>query len=262
METKSNQYINLISDEQLLVIVRGVVGKYVHSKAIPQREFEDVVMSIVEKFLNQKGKIFCSFEGKSKITTYCIAVVNRMCCEVIRKESKQWYLVSEREQQYSNDMNTSTLEAEKNLIFKQEIKRLENLMLFFNDEKAKLTFFLKVYFSIPVNRADIKSYAKGKENEVELILNSENLKSKGDLFASLAGIVNLVENKNIGGDAVRIWFTNQVNSIIKRLNGDGIANHDKESLSILLEMLYNDNKQGVEIRQLLVLMILFGGSLC
>jgi hypothetical protein len=185
-----------------------------------------------------------------------------MCCEVIRKESKQWYLVSDREQQYSNDMNTNTLETEKRLIFKQEVKRLENLMLFFNDDKAKLTFFLKVYFSIPVSQTDIKNYAKGKEKDVELILNSENLKSKGDTFASLAGIVNLVENKSVGGDAVRIWFTNQVNTIIKRLNGNGIANHDKESLSILLEMLYNDNKQGIEIRQLLVLMILFWGSLC
>ena len=93
---------------------------------------------------------------------------------------------------------------------------------------------------MPIFNNDINSYANSHSEAVRSIIMDEKNSTKGDVFIRLAGVVNLVEQKEIGGDAVRIWFTNQVNTIIRRLNGNGVANHDKESLSILLEMLFND----------------------
>ncbi len=69
------------------------VLRYVSRKAIPSREYEDVEMAVIEKFINQKQQIVTNFEGKAQPSTYCIAIVNRMCCEVIRKEWKHWQAV-------------------------------------------------------------------------------------------------------------------------------------------------------------------------
>lgn len=262
MNIVGNKYTDHITDDKILSIVKSVVGKYVQCKVIPQREFDDVEMSVVEKFYNQKEKIFNAFEGKSKITTYCVAVINRMCCEVIRKESKHWHMVVNDEGSLLQmGFNTNAYEAEKEVVLKQEVERLRNLMYFFNDEKAKVILFTKVYFDIPICINDVNEYANSKAKEVMSILNKEDIKLKGDTFTCLARVVNLVENKNVGGDAVRIWFTNQTNTLIKRLNGNGIAQYDKESLSILFEILYKDNSS-VSKSGFLVLMILFAGSLC
>ncbi|MGE0079576.1 MAG: hypothetical protein AB7S48_17075 [Bacteroidales bacterium] len=242
MNVVSNQCKENFTEEELLSLIRSVVGRYIQRRAIPSREQEDVVMDVMEKFLKQKEKIFGSFEGKSKFTTYCIAVANRMCCEVIRRDCKQWYLVTEKEN--SNLPNETALnhhEAEKKFLFKQEVKRLETILFFFNNDYAKLILFLKVYYSMPISNNDIKNYADLLSEKVRSIITEEKSTTKGDVFIRLAEVVNLVEQKDIRGDAVRIWFTNQINTIIRRLNGNGIANHDKESLSILLEMLFNDN---------------------
>lgn len=241
MNVTSNQYRETFTEQELLPIIKGVVGRYVQRKVIPKREREDVEMEILEKFLKQKDKIYNSFEGKSKFSTYCIAVINRMCCEVIRKECKQWYLVPDTED--GTKFKEPTLnyhDAEKQLLFKLEVNRLQNVLYFFNNDYAKLILFLKVYFSMPIFNNDINSYANSHSEAVRSIIMDEKNSTKGDVFIRLAGVVNLVEQKEIGGDAVRIWFTNQVNTIIRRLNGNGVANHDKESLSILLEMLFND----------------------
>jgi len=250
MNVERNQYVKLISDEQLLAIVRGVVGRYVLSKTIPSREREDVVMSIIEKFLTQRERIFNTFEGKAKFTTYCIAIVNRMCCEIIRKDFKQWNTVVNDESPLKEMVGTTNaLEAEKQLLLEQEVKRLENIMLFFNSEQPKLNLFIKTYFNIPLSKNDIYSYANSKEDEVLSIIRESRSKSKGEMFNYLADVVNLVENKAIGGDAVRIWFTNQVNTLIRRLNGNGLAQHDKESLSILLELKCKEDEYATEMNQ-------------
>lgn len=241
MNVIGNQYHETFTEQELLPIVKGVVRRYVQRKAIPNREREDVEMEVLEKFLKQKDKIYNAFEGKSKFSTYCIAVINRMCCEVIRKECKQWYLVPDTEDGTKfKEPTLNSHDAEKQLLFKLEVNRLQSVLYFFNNDYAKLVLFLKVYFSIPIFNDDINSYANSYSEEVRSIIMDEKNSTKGDVFIRLAGVVNLVEQKEIGGDAVRIWFTNQVNTIIRRLNGNGVANHDKESLSILLEMLFND----------------------
>lgn len=241
MNVIGNQYHETFTEQELLPIVKGVVRRYVQRKAIPNREREDVEMEVLEKFLKQKDKIYNAFEGKSKFSTYCIAVINRMCCEVIRKECKQWYLVPDTEDGTKfKEPTLNSHDAEKQLLFKLEVNRLQSVLYFFNNDYAKLVLFLKVYFSIPICNDDINSYANSYSEEVRSIIMDEKNSTKGDVFIRLAGVVNIVEQKEIGGDAVRIWFTNQVNIIIRRLNGNGIANHDKESLSILLEMLFND----------------------
>ncbi|MEA3504402.1 MAG: hypothetical protein U9R32_04310 [Bacteroidota bacterium] len=74
-----------ISENELLFISAKVVNRYVDKGVIPSREKEDTQMFIVEKFLLKQKIIMRNFSGKAKITTYCISVLNNMCCEVIRK---------------------------------------------------------------------------------------------------------------------------------------------------------------------------------
>jgi DNA-directed RNA polymerase specialized sigma24 family protein len=233
----SNKSIETISMDQIVDIANKVVSRYVYRSVIPTREKDDVVMAIVEKFLKQKNKIEQAYEGKSKISTYFVAILNRMCCEIIRKESKHWYSITNDESEMnSTRFSTLSIETEKTFAITNEVKRLDNTLLFFNGERPKINLFLKYYFDLPYDQDDIKDYAKDKYEEVKIILVNPESASKAQLFENLALVVNLVEGKDVKGDAVRMWLNKQIDVILNRLNRNGIANHDKQSLAVLFEI--------------------------
>ena len=235
-----NQYTEAFSVDQVIRVISRVVFKYVSRFAIPEKEKEDVEMAIAEKFISQHDKIVHSFEGRSKESTYIIAVVNRMCCEVIRKESKHWYSVSPQYNEHLIDnFSTLTYETEKALVISNELSRFQNVMLFFNSHQAKVNLFLKFYFDIPITEDEIKNYALSKHQEVGRILSRESNMQKSEVFERLAQVVNIVESKDVKGDAVRMWVNKQLDSILFRLNGNGIARHSAESVATMLEMLKN-----------------------
>jgi hypothetical protein len=213
------------------------VLKYVNKFVIPEKEKEDVIMAIAEKFINQQDRIIDSFEGRSKESTFIIAVVNRMCCEIIRRESKHWYSVSnDGDEHLSHSFSTLTYDTERALVIGNELKRFQNVMLLFNSQQCKINLFLKFYFDVAFSDDEIKNYALNKYSEVAPILSRESNMQKSEVFERLALVQNIVEGKVVKGDAVRMWLNKQINSILLRLNGNGLAEHSDESIATMLEM--------------------------
>lgn len=222
--------------EQISHMAETVVGRYVARKAIPKREQEDVVMVVLEKFIRQKDKIMTAFQGKSSLNTYCVAVLNRMVCEVIRKESRHWYAVVENEYEPGQHLQSTSIEAEKELILKSEVVRFNQSILFFNGTGAKVNLFLKYYFGLPIQPSDYERYGRDHARDLCKIISPDDKLSKGNAFNQMAKAVNLVEGKNLKGDAVRMWLNNQIEVILDRLNASGGSRHNRESLALLCEM--------------------------
>ncbi|MFW5793460.1 MAG: hypothetical protein ACOCWC_04180 [Bacteroidota bacterium] len=239
-------YSNQISEDQkstlelVILITRKVVARYISMSAIPYREREDVEMAVVEKFINKKNKIHQSFQGKSKITTYYTAIINRMCCEIIRKEQKHWYSVLDDRLSEENGSRTLFFESAKETIIKDEVRRLTNALLFFNGERHKVNLYLKYYFDIPLKNEDFEIYYSTDTKKVQEILKNRDGLKKSEVFHNLSQVMNLVESKNVGADAVRIWLNKQIDIILDRLNANGQYNYNQESLSILFEI-YSQN---------------------
>jgi len=213
-----------------------VVGRYVARGAVPLREKEDVENTILEKFLSKQDKIDKSFKSKSKKTTYYIAILNRMCAEVIRKEQKNWYSINSLNNGELKQESSTSFETEKQTLIKEEIKRFNACLQIFNQEKSKLILFLKYYFNIPLNKYDINNYAGKNSNEVQFALKGNNSLAKAEKNERLANVVLIVEQKNISGDAVRMWINKQIDILLNKLNFKQSRFHNRESLAVLLEI--------------------------
>jgi len=223
-----------LPEDKLLYLADKVVVRYVIKGVVPRREHEDTKMLIVEKFLLKQESIIKNYSGKAKVTTYCISVLNNMCCEIIRKELKHWKnnLVEIPKSDVSNEYDTN-----KALIISDEIRYLNNVMILFDLDKYKINIALAYYYQLEVSTIDICKYVKIHKCQNVPTLNSIELKRKGEIFNNLAAFVCIVENKNIKSDAVRIWLNKVINTIIKRLNSPfDRANYDKDSFQILFEM--------------------------
>jgi len=243
LEIKQNRP-KLLTDEQLLVLSEKVVSRYVYAGTIPLKDKEDVVMSMVEKFLIKHDSIKKAYNGDAKITTYCIAVLNRMCCEVIRKEFKSWRHVSDFEMIHPA---TSELSSSEKLIIDDEVKLLGKIILFFDQEFYKVRLFLACYYQLPLHDDDIQGYdPNNKAGGLIKSIQRENDLSKGNTFEILATIVNQVEGKQIKPDAVRMWLNKVIETLIARLNGPfNRSQYTKETLQLLFEYLYLEKNNPV-----------------
>lgn len=225
----------LLSESKLLDLAKRVVNRYVNKGVIPLRELEDTQMSIVERFLQKQQKIQENYSGKANINTYCISVLNNMCCEVIRKELKHWKNELD-EIPESSEKNAHS--ASKNTLIQDEIKYLDKILQLFNSEKAKVNIALCYYYQFDIHLKDLIEYA-GNSNIKIPEFNFEEKINKGDILKDLAALISTIEKKVNKPDAVRMWLTKTINTIICRLNSPfNRANYNKESFQILYEM-YN-----------------------
>ena len=183
----------IITENELLMLAEKVVDRYVGQGSIPRKEKDDIKMGIVEKFLIKEEKISNSYHGKAKITTYCIAILNRMCCEIIRKDLKHWNEVNEELVLQDTDYTF----ASKELIINDEVDYLNRILLLFDSEKDKINVSLSHYYNFPVFKYDLEKYSKGSVNGTLLsLLNNSTSVSKADKFNNLSEMVNHVENKD------------------------------------------------------------------
>ena len=227
----------IVKEHELMELAGKVVRRYIIRGSVPFYEEEDFKMSIVEKFLQKQVRIEAGFQGKASRKTYIIAILNRMCCELIRKEVKHWQVCREINE-YDTEMPVVHTSTEA--IINDELKLLEHILTLFGEEKHKIRLFLCYFFGLPVRSSDVIAYSSGPYTEdVFWILNFGSTKSKDILFKNMALIVNLIEDKPVKSDAVRMWLMKVRNRIIDRLNAAShIARYDHDSVHALFERYY------------------------
>lgn len=235
----------MMKDAEVLKYAQIVVSRFIAKGAIPPKEKDDISMTVVEKFLSKREKIDAAYKGNSKYSTYCIAVLNKMCLEVIRKDIKYWDI---REFEEYKSQQEFDLSSQNKLIIKDEIRYLNKILILFGREKYKLILFLAFYFKSRIIDKDVFNYHPGLINsELKDTFKQNQTLSKAELFESLAKVVNFVENKEVKADAVRMWLNKKRDLIIKRLNSTSYrTNYDKDSFQTLFELLYEERKIGEE----------------
>lgn len=237
IKSNNNNDLESIENEEILLLAYKVVDRYASKGSIPQREKEDVAMSIVEKFLLKKEKILKNFQGKAKLSTYYISVLNNMCCEIIRRDLKHWNIQDKDNQQFEEQSSLSSMDI---LAIKDEIRYLHKIILLFGDEMPKIRLFTAFSLYLSIIENDIQQYDNEyiNHNLSQLFTVSETL-SKGEIFKILSEIVNIVENKSVKPDAVRMWLNKIRNIIIDRLNmNKANTNYNAETYHILFEYYY------------------------
>jgi hypothetical protein len=235
---KTDTQLNLISDEQLLLLADKVVSNYTHAGSIPLKEKDDIKMAMIEKFLVKRKAIAKAYKGTAKITTYCIAILNRMCCEEIRKESKKWHCQHDTEYKQQSTRASATIDK---LVINDETKLLHRIIQLYDDERYKVRLFMAFFYQLSLIEKDLESYDKKyKTKELDTLFQQINFKNKGDIFKTLAYVVKEAEDKDIKPDAVRMWLNKTIEQIITRLNGPfNRAHYNKESAQILYEYYHN-----------------------
>jgi hypothetical protein len=85
-EIPSNSPEDLISENELIFLAEKVFSRYVNIGLVSQIEKEHFISTMVQNFIQRINQIFESYSGNSKLSTYCIVVLNRICNENIKTQ--------------------------------------------------------------------------------------------------------------------------------------------------------------------------------
>ena len=227
----------LISDKQLLNLAQKVVRRYVTNGSIPLKEMEDIQMGIVERFLLKHDHIKKAYIGKANVTTYCVAVLNKMCCEHIRKEVKQWKQQPTEHMELGQTSHTNTMTR---LVIDDESRLLKKIICLFGHERYKVRLFMAYFYQLVIAELDIQYYDKNYiKNNLKELFEKIDLKNKGEIYKILSMAVQRAEQKELKPDAVRAWLNKTIDKVVVRLNGPfNRAYYDKDSTQILFEFYY------------------------
>jgi hypothetical protein len=229
--------LSFISEAKLLEYADKVVSRYVYQGTVPERDREDVKMSVVERFWEKKERIASAYSGEARISTYCIAVLNRMCCEEIRKNMMHW---KSRSEDYIQQDRSSVLSSSEQLVIKDETRLLDKIIRLLHEEKSKVLVYLAYFFFLKPKETHIEEYFRNcPQNGIVKLLDPGEIQNKSHLFDNLAKVMNACENKSVQADAVRMWLNKTMDKIIEQLNGPfNRAHYDRESLRTLFEYYY------------------------
>jgi len=235
LEQTGNQLSDSLSVEQVMVLAEKVTGRYVVRGVIPERESDDVSAAMVEKFLQKKDQILQTFSGRASLNTYLIAVLNRMCCEVIRRESRHWYSVNESDAQSVVEKGYNHTDIDT--LINSEVTRLAALLSKLGSEGYKIVLMVRFFYHLGIMYDDICNWNTVHSVELSAMFQRNADTSKGELFAAMAAAVNLAEGKSVKPDAVRMWFNKKTEWLLKGLNQADSARHTRETLVLLFERL-------------------------
>ncbi len=238
--TSLNHYNNkgLISTKSLYEIAEKVVNHFIGKRVIPFADRKDFIQSVVEKYYTKRDRIENGYSGKAKISTYVTSVIYKMTCEEIRSEIKHWKQQKEDANLMLEMKKDNSLSPEQELIISNEKILLQKAFLTLGKESAKAKLFLKCYYRLPVSENELKEYAQDK-HQVDLMkkIKQNPMDKDKDVYEKLAVLLEMIEEKMVQVDAVRMYVNKMVNRIINRLNGrNQRSSYTKETLGYLMEL--------------------------
>ncbi len=214
-------------------IADAVVKRYIARGIIPTAYGEDICMAMIESFILKKENINKNFNHKSKIETYYTAVLNRMCCEQIRKENKHWINTECINNQITEVKSSNPPDLD--LIIKQEVSFLFDILDQMTIDGKRFKVMLFFYYNIPFLKGIIENWATMRSYLAYAVLVRTEKTAKDELYEKMKDAINYVEDIDKKRDAIRMWFTSRVSNLLTSLNKDNRAYHTKETIALLLE---------------------------
>jgi len=208
-------------------------GKY-------KAEEEELFHFVVDVILTKKvGSIIKNYKNEYSFSTYFSNVVKNILKDYFKKE-KRFSLFFKDILLIPISFYTKT---DCNIYFSEELKRLDFIIELCSDEKTKLLYCLKAYYSIKFEKNDferLKDQNPTLKENIDIAVNEIiSTSHKAKAFENLAVILNSIESSDYKPDSLRKWTERKCEEILKLLNYDKNGNkihfYEKDTLIILLE---------------------------
>ncbi len=221
-------------------IIRICVRQYLASGMFPYAEEKDIIQSVNEKLFAKLEAIDRHYTGRVQLRTYLNAAIRNMCLRIHEERHHTVKTI-----QIHEEHGHYTIDPTDAIVIDEELERLHVVLQLFYEERHKLYIVMKLYFKIPLRTADISRWDKRIHSAKKRLLLSSFGKhysemTINEIFSTFAPVWNSVERTLTAPKSIERWANEQINTIIKLMNGNPPRRaHSKETLQVLLSEEYS-----------------------
>ncbi|MBO6516646.1 MAG: hypothetical protein JJ975_08850 [Bacteroidia bacterium] len=226
-------------------LINLVASKFCRTYSVYPYEKEDLIQFMRLRYFEQFNTARNNYRKEARVKTYVCAVLLNFCREFRRANcSKSIFTESEGIQPEITADGEGELSITKKMVLKYELKRLGYVFKIQGSRKPKVVVALKAYYFIDVTHIDLFKYAQDMDLARYFfdLFSRLNGPRKNAIISYLTKLFNRVEKKNSSEDATRKWVDRHIALVVKLLNTGGERKHDKETLGILMELKFADDK--------------------
>lgn len=217
-------------------VFRMIVRKYACSGYFLFEECDEVLQHLNERLFSRADKIAHQFDHRSLVRTYLSAICRNIIAEQIRSSRRRMEMFCGKMAMEA----VGQMPYHANFVFKDEFKRLDNVMLMFGDKRHKLWLMMKLVFRIQVTMEDFRAVIPGIEKMVSQQwiddINGDVYLRDKQIYKLLFPLLKTVEKRLSHPDTLRKWFNLKTADLIALMNGYPVrAAYAEDTLQILVE---------------------------
>lgn len=214
-----------------------VISRFVKNGSISYDSFDEVKQNIISKYLEKQDRIANAYSGNAKVDTYLSSVFYRMILEYLRSQNNYKRKYCDFYENYNEATVDTSLTPELKMIIESESVFFRRVLSTYGANASKINVYCKVYCRINVTRNELVDFCGNEYADWAMTILNNDFKSDIEVYAAICTVHNHINKKIVKPDAIRMFINTAIKTLISKMNINGRAKYDKESLGILIEMI-------------------------
>lgn len=234
-----------------------VISRFVKNGSVSYDSFDEVKQNIISKYLEKQDRIANAYSGNAKVDTYLSSVFYRMILEYLRSQNNYSRKYCDFYETYSSSTVDTSLTPELKMIIESESTFLNRVLSTYGTNASKINVYCKVYYRINVTRKELVDFCGKDDADWAMTILNNDFKSDNEVYTAICTVHNRISNKIVKADAIRMFINTAIKTLVSKMNINGRANYDRESLGILIELIARNYPTKKKLELSMAILLLF-----
>jgi hypothetical protein len=210
--------------QTIVLIYQKYIGKFITYKHLNPDEREDIFQEVITRLIADKiykvqKKYDFNFKEISSFTSYLMVTVRNIYIDIIRERNIRPLTTKGVEEIDDVPDKYGDKKMINSLMLKEELVKLQTILIMYYKSRAKLELCLKLKYRIPVTRKDVETcFPACSDEDVKTLTQDFKFTRDKRIFEKILSVFNHHEARKNKSDTLRKWINVKVDEIIRHLN--------------------------------------------
>ena len=210
--------------QTIVLIYQEYIKKFIIYKHPYPDEREDIFQEVITRLIADKiykiqKQYDFNFKKISSFTSYLMVTVRNIYIDMMRERNIRPLTTKGVEEIDDVPDKYGDKKMINRLMLKEELVKLQTILIMYYKSRAKLELCLKLKYRIPVTRKDVEScFPSCSDEDIKILTQDFKFSRDKRIFEKILSVFNHHEARMNKSDTLRKWINVKVEEIVRHLN--------------------------------------------
>lgn len=210
--------------QSIVLIYQEYIKKFITYKHPYPDEREDIFQEVITRLIADKiykiqKQYDFNFKKISSFTSYLMVTVRNIYIDIMRERNIRPLTAKGVEEIDDVPDRYGDKKMINRLMLKEELVKLQTILIMYYKSRAKLELCLKLKYRIPVTREDVETcFPACSDEDIKILTQDFKFSRDKRIFEKILSVFNHHEARENKSDTLRKWINVKVDEIIRHLN--------------------------------------------